>query len=336
MTLQAPFPWFGGKSRVADIVWDRFGDVPIYVEPFFGSGAVLLGRPHEPRIETINDRDGYVANFWRALKNDPEKTAYYADNPVNENDLHSRHIWLINQKEDFVPKLEGDPDFYDAKIAGYWVWGVCCWIGHGFCSGKGPWHIVDNMLINTKADGKGINRNLVHLGNAGMGISRGLVHLRNIGRGINRQGVEIKNYFQALADRLRRVRVCCGDWSRICGKTPTYGIGLTAVFLDPPYSHAERCADLYATESAAAAAQCREWCLANGDNPKLRIALCGYDTEHDLPGWTKYHWRAHGGYGNQGNARGKENKSRETIWFSPYCLKRESQVNQMGFLFEGQ
>jgi site-specific DNA-adenine methylase len=40
--LKAPFPWFGGKSRVADIVWDRFGDVANYVEPFFGSGAVLL------------------------------------------------------------------------------------------------------------------------------------------------------------------------------------------------------------------------------------------------------------------------------------------------------
>ena len=41
--LRAPFPWFGGKSRVAPLVWDRFGDVPNYVEPFFGSGAVLLG-----------------------------------------------------------------------------------------------------------------------------------------------------------------------------------------------------------------------------------------------------------------------------------------------------
>ena len=44
--LRSPFPWFGGKSRVAGLVWDRFGDVPNYVEPFFGSGAVLFGRPH--------------------------------------------------------------------------------------------------------------------------------------------------------------------------------------------------------------------------------------------------------------------------------------------------
>lgn len=43
--LKAPFPWFGGKSKIANEVWRRFGDVPNYVEPFFGSGAVLLGRP---------------------------------------------------------------------------------------------------------------------------------------------------------------------------------------------------------------------------------------------------------------------------------------------------
>ena len=44
MTLQAiPVVW--GKSRVADLVWKRFGDTPNYVEPFFGSGAVLLKRP---------------------------------------------------------------------------------------------------------------------------------------------------------------------------------------------------------------------------------------------------------------------------------------------------
>lgn len=58
--LKAPFPWFGGKSMVADIVWQRFGHVPNYIEPFFGSGAVLLGRPHSPGIETVNDLDCMV------------------------------------------------------------------------------------------------------------------------------------------------------------------------------------------------------------------------------------------------------------------------------------
>lgn len=51
--LKAPFPWFGGKSRAADLVWSRFGDVQNYVEPFAGSLAVLLARPSQPRDETV-------------------------------------------------------------------------------------------------------------------------------------------------------------------------------------------------------------------------------------------------------------------------------------------
>jgi hypothetical protein len=59
--LSAPFPWFGGKSRAAPLIWDRLGDVVNYVEPFFGSGAVLLGRPGGATgIETVNDQDGFV------------------------------------------------------------------------------------------------------------------------------------------------------------------------------------------------------------------------------------------------------------------------------------
>lgn len=34
MNYKAPFPWFGGKSKVAAEVWRRFGDVTNYVEPF--------------------------------------------------------------------------------------------------------------------------------------------------------------------------------------------------------------------------------------------------------------------------------------------------------------
>jgi hypothetical protein len=127
--MKAPYPYFGGKSRVASLVWERFGDVPNYVEPFFGSGAVLLVRPHPPKVETVNDMDAYLTNFWRALAADPDGVAEWADNPVNELDLHARHRWLIGQK-DFIHKMRNDPDFHDVKIAGWWVWGLSCWKPH--------------------------------------------------------------------------------------------------------------------------------------------------------------------------------------------------------------
>lgn len=91
MSLKAPFPAFGGKSTVASEVWKRFGQVRNYVEPFANSAAVLLCRPIPfEGTETINDINGWICNFWRALQSDPEGVAYFADYPVSELDLHAR------------------------------------------------------------------------------------------------------------------------------------------------------------------------------------------------------------------------------------------------------
>lgn len=312
--LKAPFPWFGGKSRVAPIVWERFGKVDNYVEPFFGSGAVLLGSPCINSVETVNDLDGFVANFWRAVAKDPDEVARYADWPVNENDLHARHAWLVNRREELVPRLEGDPEYYDAKIAGWWVWGCCCWIGSGFCSGNGPWSVVDGKLVHLGNKGRGINRQRVHLGTKGQGINRKLVHLGDKGQG------GIYEWFSVLSDRLSRVRVCCGDWLRVLGPSVTVKQGLTGVFLDPPYgADAKRTPNLYAKESMTVAEDVRDWAIENGNDKRIRIALCGYDGEHGMPdSWECVAWKAGGGYGSQGNGD-NINASRERIWFSPYC-----------------
>jgi len=319
---------------VADLVWDRFGNVPNYCEPFFGSGAVLLARPHAPGIETVNDLDCMVANFWRALQADPEAVAFYADRPVNEADQHAIHLWLCSQ-EAFRERMKTDPDYYDPKIAGWWVWGQCIYIGAGWCAREFPeWceeateedAKVKRKLPHLGDAGRGVNRQLPHLGNAGRGVNRQLPHLGNAGTGVNRQrphlgdaGTGVLAYMLSLADRLRRVRVCCGDWSRICGPTPTFKHGVTGVFLDPPYAVEDR-DDVYNMESFDVAHDVRAWAIANGENPELRIALCGYD-EHAMPEcWTPVAWKTHGGYGSQSDGRGRENAKRETIWFSPACL----------------
>jgi DNA adenine methylase len=329
---KSPYPWFGGKSAIADEIWKRLGDTPNYVEPFFGSGAVLLSRPgftgENSWIETVNDKDGFVSNFWRAIKAEPEKVAEFADWPVNENDLHARHIWLVNRKDSLQERLEGDPDYYDAKIAGWWCWGLACWIGCGFCSGKGPWNTDGEKLINIRDGnaGQGVQRRLVHLNHQGQGVNSGFVNEAN-GDDPGTGECGLYAWFDALAARLSRVRVCCGDWSRVCTETPTTYQGLTAVFLDPPYSDlADRDSDIYAHDSESVAHEVRKWCIANGDNPLMRIALCGYIGEHELPGWECFRWKAQGGYGPQGNKKGKENRHKETIWFSPNRLKDEQKT----------
>ena len=318
--LKAPFPWFGGKSRAASIIWDRFGDVPNYVEPFAGSLAVLLGRPHEARTETVNDLDCYLANFWRAVKADPRAVAQYADQPVNEADLSARHAWLVARKEVFAEHMQAEPRFYEAETAGWWVWGACCWIGSGWCSGEGPW-VSDGMrLVNVKD---------AHVGDAGVGVNRQLPHVGDAG---NQQANDQENndlyaWMNALCRRLRRVRVCCGDWTRVTGESVTTKHGMTAILLDPPYADtAKRTSNVYAEDSATVAHDVRQWAIANGDNPLLRIALCGYESEHAMPSsWECVAWKSSGGYGSQANKLGRANSSRERIWFSPACLKPETQ-----------
>ena len=330
---KAPFPYMGGKSRVAAEVWARFGDVPNYVEPFFGSGAVLFKRPAEHdwahRIETVNDADGMVANFWRALKGAPEEVARHADWPVNENDLHARHAWLKGKRESITARLEGDPDWYDAKAAGWWVWATCLWIGGGLFA-DGPWVVVNGELVNVPRE-RGVKRKRPHLGDAGRGIHRNLPHLGDAGMGECGQWSEhLRTYMLQLADRLRRVRVCCGDWSRVTGPTPTVMNGITGVFLDPPYSQDERDAGCYAVDRPGLAAECLKWCLEHGDDPRLRIALCGYAGEGHEPleanGWSVLAWKAHGGYSNRRKTGTNDNKHRERIWFSPHCLSAEAEA----------
>ncbi len=317
--LRAPFPWFGGKSRVAHLVWERFGDVYNYVEPFFGSGAVLLGRPHVAKMETINDLDCFVANFWRALQHAPDAVAEYADNPVNETDQHARHLWLI-QQTDFSEKMKTDPEFYDVKIAGWWVWGQSIWIGSGWCAGLGKLPHLGN-------GGKGVCRPLPHLGRGGTGVCRKPPHL---GDGGTDKKDQLLEYMRGLAERLRMVRVCCGDWSRVCGPSVTFKQGITGVFLDPPYGEAAtRGGGLYTNDDLTVSKQVCAWAVENGNNPKLRIALCGYEGEHTVPdGWECVSWKAQGGYKGDDNT----NSRRERIWFSPHCIKK-SLFQKEGGLF---
>lgn len=410
--VRAPFPWFGGKRRVADVVWRAFGpDVPNFIEPFAGSLAVLLARPGGAgKIETVNDADRYLANFWRAVTAAPEALAAAADWPVNEADLHARHRWLVNQAE-FRERMHTDPDFFDVKIAGWWVWGLCQWIGGGWCvepqpmggrkipkldgMGKGvhsetaghgkarnerastrpkmsgtnagegvhaPKRQMPMLSVGTSrgvgAGGRGVHgdtsfeprrqlpflaaQNLktgqgIHSENASVNMgtrargSGGGVHLPSLGndRGLN--GVAAApcvDWFLALQARLRRVRVACGDWQRVLGDS-VLGKGKNvggrrpcAVFLDPPYSHEIRDPYLYGEDAVGVSDNVRVWALEHGDDPDLRIALCGYAGEHEMPkSWTEHAWKGARGYAAEGN----DNREKERIWFSPHCLPIEQQ-----------
>ena len=314
--IAAPFPYFGGKSGACEVVWSTFGEVANYVEPFAGSAAMLLGAPDGKRVATINDADGFVANFWRAVAKCPEDVAHHADWPCNEVDLFARHSWLMRQATGLTDRRHADPDWFDVKIAGWWCWGACNWIGSGWCSGTGPWihdgeTIVDSRKLPHLSAGQGINRQLPHLGDAGQGSE----HPRS---------AYIAEWFALLHDRLRDVRVTCGDWGRVVKDSVTTRHGLTGLFLDPPYSKGsmDYAAGGVGTDLPL---QVQAWCAAHGDDPKLRIVLCGHAGEHDAllaHGWFTTVWTARKGYALTDEA--VENSASETLWCSPHCIRADS------------
>ena len=293
--INSPYPYFGSKRSVADVIWKAFGDISNYIEPFGGSMAVLLANPQISKIETVNDKDCFIANFWRAIAADVDTVIKYADLPVNETDLHARHRFLVSSStDDFKLKMNSDPDYFDAKIAGWWVWGMGCSIGNNWLQPKG----LNSMPMISSAGG-----------------------------GIHGLTYSVSDWLYKLKNRTRRVRVCCGDWSKLVTPSVTFGskgIGkkdYTAILLDPPYLLANR-SNVYLNESNIFNDVCN-WAINNGNNQKLRIAVCGYKGDFIFPNdWTEYKWQTNGGLANKSltNSQGISNKNKEVIYFSPHCL----------------
>ncbi len=66
-----PFGWYGGKYSHLDWLLPLLPKCHHYCEPFAGSGAILLNREPSP-VETYNDLDGEVVNFFRVLRDNGE------------------------------------------------------------------------------------------------------------------------------------------------------------------------------------------------------------------------------------------------------------------------
>lgn len=297
--LKAPFPYAGGKSRVAAEVWRRLGACGRYVEPFAGSAAVLLARPETGDHEVLGDADFFVANFWRAVKADPEAVAAAMDHPAIQADLTARRRWLAKQ----APKKEamlGDPTWCDPEVAGIWAWCRCVVIGAA--------------LVETRQGGSDIRPAACAMGIATKAI-----------RTLPEPRKAILAEVMSLHHRMRGVTVMHGDWARLVTEPSMFeGLGVrtpVGVFLDPPYGvdamvGAKR---TYTHHREGLQAEVRAWALKHGANRRVRIALCGYEGEHEdfPPGWTVHSWSS-GGFAF--SKKQNERRHDERVWFSPGCL----------------
>jgi DNA adenine methylase len=279
--LKPLYPYFGGKRRAAEEVWQALGQVDRYIEPFFGSGAVLLGNPHRPKSELINDLDHHVANLWRALQHDPEEVWRVASAPSSEVELRARHTWLKAwQPYDFSDLAACDP-----YAAGVWLWVAC---------------------VVLKAGCSDLHRNTHGAGIKGYRFTRA--------------------WFDSVCERVARIQVLCGDWSRCVTPScispkvaPTIGI-----FLDPPYGVGVGVS--YEDNTGTAAREVWDWAVANGDNPRFRIVVAGYEDGRSLPiGWTAIERVEQGAF-----SRKSGNRKLERLWLSPHCISDKTDSAILG------
>jgi len=284
--MQPPFVYYGSKIKVQKEVWSRFGKVRRYIEPFAGSCAVLLGCPYKPKEEIINDIDGLVTNFWRSAKLNPNEVAHYANNPINQIELYSKSKQIINERQSLVEKLKNDPDYYNAKLAGWWLWCMPQSIDTKF-----------TKLMNAKP--RVICCNGIHA---------------------DRKRDHIPEIMQSISERLKHTRVLCCSWKKILIESNIWHNRgkMVGVFLDPPYntSRTDRYRNLYTADECNNQALFN-WCMKYYKDCALRIALCGYEGEYDIPDtWSTYKWISSNTPGAKQNL---ENREKERIWFSPSC-----------------
>lgn len=301
--IKPPFRYFGGKRHVADLVWAGLGNVAHYIEPFFGSGAVLLSRPHKPRRETINDIDGLVANFWRAVKAEPDAVAVHANHPRVEIDLFSRSAYLATIRDSLTEKLMGDPRYYDTEVAGWWVWAMC--MGIYPLRFNGPWVLKDGKAVRDRR-GRGAEVSAIDPKPSGVAAF-------SLGTGEEKQE-KLTQWMRSLASRLENTAVLCGDWKRACRKAAIISRLPCGIFLDPPYdTQSGRDRKIYPYEMQSSR-EVVEWAIHHGKHEGVRIVLAEFDTHTKMP--------------NDWSCReipspvrtSPELRDKHRLWFSPHCL----------------
>lgn len=108
----------GSKWNIVNQLVARIPEHHSYVEPYFGSGAVLFNKPLSD-IETINDLDSRVTNLFRCIQSDSERLARMVMTTP-----FSREVYDTQFKD--IDVLHQDNFQHASNFL------ICCWQGHGF------------------------------------------------------------------------------------------------------------------------------------------------------------------------------------------------------------
>lgn len=98
--MRTPLTYYGGKQALARQIVPLMPAHRVYLEPFAGGAAVLFAKPRAER-ETLNDLDGQIMRFWRAVRDRPDDlAAAIAATP------YGREEWRISRDGDAEDDVE--------------------------------------------------------------------------------------------------------------------------------------------------------------------------------------------------------------------------------------
>ena len=305
--------------------------------------------------EVVCDLDGALCNFWRAIRADPEQVAYWADYPTIHQDLTARHRWLIQWATEQAPKLSEDPNYYDAKTAGWWVWGISLWIGPGWC--QNTWdqrpHLGDPSGVsvqklsgrphmhNSSATGSGVSAQKQFAGdqiphvNASNAVGQGVSAQRDQipkvstfagGGGVDaarRTRPDLVDWFDRIAARLKGVIVLNRGWESaltptVLMQTPSGPKPPVGILLDPPYLTEER-SKIYGSDMVVGESNRvakDSYEWALEHGDRYRVAYCCHQGDFPVPaGWT-FETNTFGGIKDVKRFA----ERRDLVMFSPACV----------------
>lgn len=89
----------GSKTRIADWITSYIPEHGVYLEPFFGGGAVFFNKP-PARIETINDINSEVYNYFKVLRDNPDELIHALSlTPYSREEYNSSYICNNNDSD---------------------------------------------------------------------------------------------------------------------------------------------------------------------------------------------------------------------------------------------
>lgn len=107
----------GAKNRIAPWICEYIPEHKVYLEPYFGSGAIFFNKV-PARIETLNDLDGNVVNYFKIVRERPEELSAQLEMTPYSRDEYYRAYKTISE---------------DTEIERARKFAVRCWQGFG-CS----------------------------------------------------------------------------------------------------------------------------------------------------------------------------------------------------------